>query len=34
MALFIFCSYLLLSLALLGMGMKGAGCDHLPLPLG
>ena len=31
MALCIFCSFLLLSLALLGMGMREAGCDHLSL---
>ena len=29
MALCIFCSFLLLSLAFLGMGMKEAGIDHL-----
>ena len=34
MALCIFCSFLLLSLVLPGMGMKRAGCDHLFLPLG
>ena len=31
MALCIFCLFLLLSLALLGMGMKGVGCDHRSL---